>query len=290
MLLGVEPIATYFYSLAWWSYIILLSGLNHLRGNNSLLLDRPREFLWVFLYSTPVWLFFELYNFRLENWHYVGIPAENYLRWPGYFIAFGTVLPGILETRTLLGNWGVFSQVRSRPLRVHSGLLLRLNLLGATMLILPLLRPQYFFPLIWVGCTLLLDPILYRSDESRNTFLGKAKQGDYALPVQLLAAGMVCGLLWEFWNYWASAKWVYTVPYVGFLKVFEMPLLGFFGFPPFALECYLFYRALCLLRRRFLSGHRLRTVAVCLVVALYSSLILAGIDRWTIRLYKEMGG
>jgi hypothetical protein len=44
--------------------------------------------------------------------------------------------------------------------------------------------------------------------------------------------------LWEFWNYWAHTKWVYTVPILPQIKIFEMPFLGFFGFGPFALECY----------------------------------------------------
>ena len=57
----------------------------------------------------------------------------------------------------------------------------------------------------------------------------------------LLAGGGVCGLLWEFWNYWAATKWSYTVPYLGDIKIFEMPVLGYFGFPPFAVECWAIY-------------------------------------------------
>jgi len=57
----------------------------------------------------------------------------------------------------------------------------------------------------------------------------------------LLAAGLVCGFLWEFFNYWAISKWTYTVPYLGNVKIFEMPVLGFLGFPPFAVECWVIY-------------------------------------------------
>ena len=120
MLRGIEPISTYFYGFAWWTYIVFLSGVNHLRGKNSLLLDNPREFLWIFLFSTPVWLFFEIYNFRLNNWEYVGIPIEMYVRWPGYLISFGTVLPGLFETETFLKNLGV--PLRSvNGVRLHAG-------------------------------------------------------------------------------------------------------------------------------------------------------------------------
>ena len=33
-------------------------------------------------------------------------------------------------------------------------------------------------------------------------------------------------------------------PYLGDVKVFEMPVLGYLGFPPFALEYYAMYHAL----------------------------------------------
>jgi hypothetical protein len=59
--------------------------------------------------------------------------------------------------------------------------------------------------------------------------------------VALLTSGALCGVLWEFWNYWALTRWTYSVPYVSHLKVFEMPALGYLGFPPFALECYAMY-------------------------------------------------
>jgi hypothetical protein len=47
-------------------------------------------------------------------------------------------------------------------------------------------------------------------------------------------------------NIRAGSKWIYTVPGFEELKLFEMPLLGFLGFPPFALECFVIYRTLVL--------------------------------------------
>ncbi len=61
----------------------------------------------------------------------------------------------------------------------------------------------------------------------------------------------ICGGLWEFWNFWARAKWIYTVPILGDIKIFEMPVLGYFGFPPFALECFAMY---VFVRRLFWRG------------------------------------
>jgi hypothetical protein len=71
--------------------------------------------------------------------------------------------------------------------------------------------------------------------------MGALATGDASLVLALLTSGLLCGVLWEFWNYWALTRWTYSVPYMGSLKLFEMPLPGYLGFPPFALECYAMY-------------------------------------------------
>ncbi|MBV8317398.1 MAG: hypothetical protein JOZ53_20860 [Planctomycetaceae bacterium] len=43
-------------------------------------------------------------------------------------------------------------------------------------------------------------------------------------------ACLACGFFWEMWNYYSYPKWVYHVPFVGVLHVFEMPLLGYLGY------------------------------------------------------------
>ena len=107
----------------------------------------------------------------------------------------------------------------------------------------------------------------------------------------LLAAGALCGLLWEFWNSGAGAQWHYTVPFVGVLKVFEMPLLGFLGFPPFALECFamtsLFFAVLGRLEAR-LGRAAARALAVLLLL-LFSLGVFAGIDHFTVVSWAKRG-
>ncbi|MHC4652839.1 MAG: hypothetical protein ACYTES_18520, partial [Planctomycetota bacterium] len=69
--------------------------------------------------------------------------------------------------------------------------------------------------------------------------------------------GLTCGVLWEFWNYWAAAKWTYDLPFLGPLeqhRLFEMPLPGFGGFLPFALECWVVFQTILLV----MTGLRLR--------------------------------
>jgi hypothetical protein len=38
------------------------------------------------------------------------------------------------------------------------------------------------------------------------------------------------------WNYFSYPRWVYHVPWGNWFHIFEMPLLGYGGYLPFALE------------------------------------------------------
>jgi len=97
----------------------------------------------------------------------------------------------------------------------------------------------WLVPLVWVGWALLLEPLNYR--RGWPSWLADIGRGDASRLLALLASGAVCGALWEFWNYWAAARWTYTVPYLGGIRIFEMPMLGYLGFLPFALEVYAMY-------------------------------------------------
>jgi hypothetical protein len=74
-----------------------------------------------------------------------------------------------------------------------------------------------------------------------KSLLADLEKGNPRTLYSLLISGIICGPLWEFWNYWAGARWHYTVPILGHVKIFEMPVLGYLGFPPFAVECYVMY-------------------------------------------------
>lgn len=43
------------------------------------------------------------------------------------------------------------------------------------------------------------------------------------------------------WNFYSYPKWVYEAPFLNFWHVFEMPLLGYLGYIPFALELFALY-------------------------------------------------
>lgn len=263
LVLLVEPVPTWYYHLAWWSYIVGVDALNRRLGGRSLLRDRPWHFLWLAGVSVLWWTLFELVNLRLGNWYYVMSPASPAVRWTGGVIAFASVLPGIVETLLLLENLGLPRSVRVRPLAWSPRKEKAVVALGLACLVLPLMWPDTFFPLTWGSLVFLLEP--WNRRHATRSFLRDLEAGEAGPFCRTLLAGLICGALWETWNFWARTKWVYTVPGFEGMKVFEMPLAGFLGFPPFAVECIVMLRWLGALRDR-LGAYGLRVVRVLATV------------------------
>ena len=242
----VEPVASWFYYFAWWPYIVIADSLIYRMKGNSLLMDRRGEFLVLLLWSVVIWTLFEAVNLVLQNWYYVNVIPLRVIRWPGYALAYATVLPGLFETAELLEALGLFKDSRVRPRFISRSLQQFLFSLGMVSLALVFLFPDYCYPLIWGSLTFILEPINYR--RGTQSILRDWERGTMRTFSLLLTAGLVCGMLWEFWNFWAATKWVYTVPFFEELKIFEMPLLGFLGFPPFTVECYCLYNFISIFR------------------------------------------
>jgi hypothetical protein len=126
--------------------------------------------------------------------------------------------------------------------------------LVALPVLLPVRTGSYLFGAVWIGFVLLLDPINYAWDG--ESLLRDFETGDNSRLFCFLAAGWVCGILWEFWNYWAGAGWVYIFPMAQHWKIFEMPAPGFAGFPPFAIECFVMFETLRTVWRRLKAPKR----------------------------------
>jgi len=281
LILQWDSVTTHFYSFIWWSYVLLVDGLVHYRRGESLIVTRTREFFLLIPWSVVIWVTFEAFNLVLQNWHYIGVPKEIFIRWPGYFVAYGTVLPAIFETRELLDTWQVFGKGRVKPVQVTASWYLGFVILGLTMLLLPLIWPLYAFPLVWGSFVFLLEP--WNHQRGRPSLLRDLERGTLINFYRLLLAGLICGGLWEFWNFWARAKWIYTVPWVGEVKLFEMPILGFLGFPPFAVECYVMAHFLRIYETD--SAHKQWSWKAVPLWLLIFVLMFWAIDRFTVRLY-----
>ncbi len=243
----IEPFYSSIYCFLWWSYIFAADfAVFRLRGK-SLLHDRPWEFLVLSLWSVPLWLLFEMVNLRIENWYYVMAPYTVSAGLIYMFLAFGSVLPGIFVTAEMVV--GVIEKcvpggkITGRPFPVPGWNVAIQMLIGTAMLVLLLVFPKDCGCLAWGFAYFLVDPICYWLGRKKRSLMGRSllgqlAAGDNTRLVALLVAGLVCGGLWEGWNLGARTKWIYSVPFFDELKIGEMPVLGFLGFPPFALECY----------------------------------------------------
>ncbi|MCS7178140.1 MAG: hypothetical protein RML46_01175 [Anaerolineae bacterium] len=249
-------ISRWFTPIVWTGYILLADGLAFCLRGHSLIRNRPREALMMPWLSIGCWLIFEMYNGSLKNWYYVGVPEEAWMRNLAYLWSFATIFPAIFETADVLEGLGLFRRTRvaPRPMTAFGSALS--FLLGIAFLTIPPILPEtarpFTFAFVWIGFILFLEPV--------NRALGAPscyrawEEGNPRPALLLLTAGGICGLLWEFWNFWATAGWRYTIPWPLDFGVycFRMPILGMLGFPPFAMECYAMYHFV----RRLLGGEQ----------------------------------
>jgi hypothetical protein len=161
----------------------------------------------------------------------------------GYFWSFATIWPGVLEIFDLIKNAKVFGSVKIKPIKLTNRILIISFISGFLCMVLPFVvspvTVTYMAAPVWIGLVFMLDPLNYRWQ--RYSFWRDWSNGQMSTLIQLFLTGIIAGLLWEFWNYWATAKWIYTVPILGDIKIFEMPILGYLGFPAFAVEVFVMW-------------------------------------------------
>ncbi|RLB68833.1 MAG: hypothetical protein DRH04_06255 [Deltaproteobacteria bacterium] len=227
--------------LLWLGYVLVVDGLNWKRSGSSLFARSPRAFAGLFLLSIPGWWLFEFFNRFLQNWHYLlnrpVSPLEYGLR---ASVHFSVVIPAVLSTAEWWRSSSFTAGFQSwRRLPVSRGGMAACICLGVAMLAAVMLFPRYCFPFVWVALFLVFDAFNFlRGSPSLFRFLSR---GNWRPVLDLALGALICGFFWEMWNYYALPKWVYTVPFVDVLHVFEMPILGYLGYLPFGLEVYALY-------------------------------------------------
>lgn len=225
----------------WLGYCLGMDGLVVWRTGTSLLTRSLRKYIGLFLLSAPVWWLFELFNLRTQNWNYLGLEiftSGQYFFWTT--LSFTTVIPAVFGSAEFFAS---FEFVKGLKPGVKIGTDKRTTAsffaLGWIMLTLLLLWPKIFFPFLWLSLYFILEPV--------NVWLGNRSLGDWTQhgdwrPVVSLWLGvLLTGFFWEMWNYYSYPKWIYQIAWGAWLHVFEMPLLGYGGYLPFAQELYALY-------------------------------------------------
>ncbi|MGI9253816.1 MAG: hypothetical protein ACR2J8_08715, partial [Thermomicrobiales bacterium] len=225
----------------WFGCILVLDGLTLRRAGSIMLTRSPARFALLFIFSVPLWWLFEGANRALGNWRYVMPEPYGPVKYALLAsLAFSTVMPAIFEMSSLLRTTRAFGGQIAGPVIAPSRAgMIALSAAGVGMVVLALVLPHYAFPLIWIGFFLALDPL--NGLFGWNSIAAQVSIGRWDTVLTLAAAGLLCGLLWESWNWLAMPKWVYDVPFVGRPRLFEMPVLGYGGYIPFSLEVYAAY-------------------------------------------------
>lgn len=225
----------------WLGFALVVDYLVWRRKGTSLVRRSWKAFAGLFIVSAPAWWFFELLNKRTANWIYL---PQDYFSDLEYFllasVAFSTVIPAVFGAAELASTWEWVKRLPNGPVIKPTQRTLGLFFVtGWVMFALVMAWPRYFFPFLWLAPYFVFDPV--------NVWLGNRSLFDYTRegnwrPVAALWAGtLLCGVFWELWNYYAYPKWIYDVPFVGVLHIFEMPALGYGGYLPFGMELFALY-------------------------------------------------
>ena len=231
----VPIVSEYSFFPLWLGYIFTLNAVSETLYHDSLLRRMHRWFAFLFVVSIPLWWFFEWLNSYLQNWHYVLLHPISQLHYVVQAsVDFSTVVPAVLSATFLFLRFFEARRVgKSRPVAIYRLWLAVAVAVGLTSLYLMQAFPSETFPLAWIAPFLILEPVLYIS--GLPSLLDQIRRGEWTLTISAMTATLFTGVFWEMWNYYSLPKWYYTIPYVGFWKVFEMPILGYAGYPFFGI-------------------------------------------------------
>jgi hypothetical protein len=228
----------------WLGYCLTVDALVYMHKGTSLFTRSWQKYISLFLMSAPVWWLFEAINWRLQNWEYLGAelfqPFEFFI-WAT--LSFTTVIPAVFGTAELVSTLGFLQRLGRGPVIQPDRRTTRLFFAaGWIMLALMWAWPELFFPFIWISIYFILEPInVWWGNRSLAESTGT---GNWRPILALWIGVLITAFFWEMWNYFAYPKWVYHIPWADCCHIFEMPLLGYGGYLPFALELYATYHLL----------------------------------------------
>src|SRR2546429_1978092 len=151
----------YLFFPLWLGYILVVDALVQCRTGSSLWTRSRRDFILLFVASSPVWWLFEMINQRTGNWEYLG--SNTLTRFEYYALctlSFSTVMPAVFETAELVRGFSWVQRFApGRPFQAGPQVTLALLLGGLGMLAVTLAWPKYCYPLVWVSILLILEPL-----------------------------------------------------------------------------------------------------------------------------------
>ncbi|MFU8772966.1 MAG: hypothetical protein ACNA8H_11170, partial [Anaerolineales bacterium] len=224
----------------WLGYCLFVDGLVYYRQGTSLMTRSLRRYIGLFLLSAPIWWIFEGINWRLQNWIYLGVHHFSPLEYSFWStLNFMVVIPAVFSTVEFFSSFGFLNHnIHGPVIRPNKPTTLTFFILGWVMLLLMMTWPQIFFPFAWLSLFFILEPInIWMGNHSLTRW---TRRGNWSVIITLWLGVLTTGFFWELWNFYSYPKWIYQIPWGDWIRIYEMPLLGYGGYLPFALELYAF--------------------------------------------------
>ncbi len=241
----------------FWGFTLLLDGIVYKRtGGKSIIGEHPIEMIGIGSASVSGWMIFEFLNFYVDtNWYYrFGdlIPRSYFLLYA--LVGSSGLLPMAFEWYDLLLTFKGFRSRFSKGWRLTFPGWLKMLLIAvsfAGMFCIGLF-PQYLYSTLWLWPVIIFSVLL--SFMKIWTPFTPVKDGNWN-PLLIFALAYLCqGIVMEGWNYFSGihedgevvltyspAYWSYNIPYVDRYCIFEMPLLGYLGYLPFSVYCWIWW-------------------------------------------------
>lgn len=243
----------------FWGFTLMIDGWVYVRqGGRSLVSEVPQEVVGIGASSVLGWMVFEYLNFFIDdNWYYPWgniVSREMFLLYaivissgllPLAFVWYSLfkTIPA-LRNRFTLGRKFVLPGWAKNVILVSS----LTGLLGAGLF------PDYLFFSLWLSPAVLLAVVLNKAKVW--TPLDSIGQGNWTPTLLAALTYLAEGVCIEGQNYFsavhdgqkvlfteAPAYWQYSLPYVNAYHLFEMPILGFLGYMPFGIYCWVWWIA-----------------------------------------------
>lgn len=243
----------------FWGFALMLDGWVYVRnGGKSIISETPQEIIGIGIASIGGWMLFEYLNlFVNEDWFYPKgdiISSEQFLLYA--IVISSGLLPLAFEWYSLFYTFPALRQRFSKGIKIVvpewlktiAGIIALVGLLGAGLF------PNQLFFSLWLAPPLLLAVALDKIGVW--TPLRSIGKGNWTPTLLFALTYLVEGLFLEGQNYFsaihdgreiifteAPAYWQYNLPYVNAFHLFEMPLLGYLGYLPFGVYCWLWWIA-----------------------------------------------
>jgi len=243
----------------FWGLVLVIDGWVYVRnGGKSMVSHRPQELAGIGVSSAMGWMLFEYLNFFVDdNWFY---PFGNQIDRETFLFYAIIISTGLLPLSFVF--YDLFNTITVLKRRFTEGPKLILGeKLKSVLLVLSVLSlfgaglfPDALFFVLWLSPALVIGLVLDKIGVW--TPLRSIGKGNWRPTLVFALTYLAAGLCLECENYFSAARvngtptfseqpafWQYNLPYVNRFHLFEMPLLGFLGYLPFGLYCWLWWIA-----------------------------------------------